>query len=425
VSNTPQPLIVDMFAGGGGASTGIHSALGRSPDIAIDHNAEAVAMHAKNHTTTRHYCADVWDVDPVKLCADQPVGLAWFSPDCKHFSRAKNGKPVERKVRGLAWLVIRWARHVSPRVIVLENVEEFQTWGPLQADGLPCLSRRGETYQHWLTALRKRGYVVEARVLRACDYGAPTGRKRLFVIARNDGAPIVWPTPTHGPMLLKRYGAAADCIDWTLPTPSIFGRPKPLVDATLRRIARGIQRFVVDASKPFIAPVTATFPPTNVDSRAVSAFLVKHYGGNYIGAGLSMLAPLDTVTTVDHHALVVSTLVKLRGQCAGADIQLPAPTITAGGTHLAEVRVFLATHVLTPQSTKPIWVHGDAYQITDIGMRMLTPRELARAQGFPDSYVIDFNVKDKPLSKTAQVRMIGNAVCPPIAAAIVAANYTT
>lgn len=468
-------LIVDSFAGGGGASHGIQIALGRPPDIAINHNAEALAMHAENHPITRHFCESVWYVDPVEACAGRPVGLAWFSPDCKHFSKAKGGRPVEGKVRGLAWVAIRWARTVAPRVIVLENVEEFQTWGPLLSDGTPCPDRRGVTFRRWLAALRKCGYEVEVRVLRACDYGAPTSRKRLFIIARNDGAPIVWPQPTHGPEKVQRYRVAADCIDWSIPTNSIFGRTKPLADATLRRIARGIQRFVLDAAQPFIVPVThagdarvhsideplrtvtgahrgelalavpllvqtgygervgqlprmldlgaplGTVVAGGAKHALAAVFLAKHYGGNYSGAGLAATAPLGTITTVDHHALVASTLIKLRGQCAGADIQQPAPTITAGGTHLAEVRVFFAKFVgAAPQ----VFINGEAYQIVDIGMRMLTPRELARAQGFPDTYRLEFAYKGKLLSKTAQVRMVGNAVCPPIAAALVAANYT-
>lgn len=470
-------LIVDSFAGGGGASHGIELALGRSPHIAINHNSEALAMHAANHPTTRHFCESVWEVDPVEACGGKPVGLAWFSPDCKHFSKAKGGKPVDQKVRGLAWIVIRWARAVAPRVIILENVEEFKTWGPLLPDGQPCPQRKGLTFKRWLAALRKCGYEIEIKELRACDYGAPTSRKRLFIIARNDGQPIVWPAPTHGPKgsCLPIYRAASECIDWSQPTPSIFGRKKPLAEATLRRIARGIERFVVNTAQPFIVPVThagsetrvhditepfrtitsahrgelALAVPTLVQTgygerpgqaprtlnlnaplgtvvgggckHALSvAFLAKHYGGGYTGAGIASDSPLDTITTVDHHALVASTLIKLRGQCAGADLHQPTPTITAGGTHLAEVRVFLQRYV----GQQPVQINGEAYQIVDIGMRMLTPRELARAQGFPDSYEIKNVARPKPLSKTAQVRMIGNSVCPPLAAALVQANFS-
>lgn len=246
-----RELIVDNFAGGGGASLGIELALGRSPDIAVNHDPEAVSMHERNHPTTRHLLGDVWDVDPVAACGGRPVGLAWFSPDCTHHSKAKGGKPRSAKRRALAWVVVRWARAVKPRIICLENVEEFADWGPLLSDGTPCPRRRGLTFRVWLGKLKAAGYDVEMRELRACDYGAPTSRKRLFVIARRDGQPIVWPAPSHGRGLAP-YRAAAECIQWLLPCPSIFERPRPLAEATQRRIARGIQRFVLDAREPFV-----------------------------------------------------------------------------------------------------------------------------------------------------------------------------
>lgn len=205
----PGEIIVDNFAGGGGASMGIEMALGRSPDIAINHDPEALAMHAANHPHTQHYCESVWDVSPKKACAGRPVGLAWFSPDCKHFSKAKGGKPVDKKIRGLAWVVCRWAAAVQPRIIVVENVEEFQTWGPLTPEGKPCPARKGITFFRWVRRLRQLGYAVEWRELKACDFGAPTIRKRLFVVARRDGQPIAWPTPTHGPGRAQYAGAGA------------------------------------------------------------------------------------------------------------------------------------------------------------------------------------------------------------------------
>lgn len=486
-------LIVDSFAGGGGASLGIEMALGRSPDIAINHDPEAIALHAANHPETRHYCESVWDVSPRKATGGKPVGLAWFSPDCKHFSKAKGGKPVEKAIRGLAWVVIRWARDVQPRVIILENVEEFQTWGPLLEDGRPCPVQRGFTFRRWLAELRGLGYQVEHRELRACDFGAPTTRKRLFVIARRDGQPIVWPEPTHGPGRPTPYRTAADCIDWALPAPSIFERPRPLAENTLKRIARGIQRYVIDAPAPFLAPLThhgdrrvhpvgEPFPtvtgahrgelaliaptlvqtgygeregqaPRSLDLHAplgtvvaggakhalVSAFLAKHYGG-VVGSALSR--PIDTVTSVDHHSLVASTMVKLRGGLADHHTtaqgwDAPAPTLTAGGTHLAEVRAFLTKYygtgtgaalatpldaITTHDRFGLVTVAGEDYAIADIGMRMLAPRELYRAQGFPDTYAIEIEHAGKPLTKTAQVRMCGNSVCPPMGAALVDAN---
>lgn len=493
-------LIVDNFAGGGGASTGIELALGRSPDIAVNHDPEAVAMHTANHPATRHFCESVWTVDPVEACGGRPVGLAWFSPDCTFHSRARGGKPFRerdtaKRRRGLAWVVTRWARAVRPRVICLENVAEFEDWGPLLDDGTPCPERRGLTFKRWVAQLRNLGYAVEWRELRACDYGAPTTRKRLFLVARCDGQPIAWPAPTHaqgGGLWTKPWRTAAECIDWTIPCPSIFDRARPLADATLRRIARGIRRYVVDAAEPFIVPVShagdtrahgldeplrtvtassrspftivaptliqtsygeregqaprtldlhqplGTVVAGGVKHALVSAFLAKHYGGHE-GSGASLRGPTDTVTTRDHHALVTSHLVKLRGECTGSATDEPVPTITASGTHIGEVRAFLLKYYGTDGDPKlrdrlhTITTHdrfgllvvaGERYQIVDIGMRMLTPRELFRAQGFPDSYRIELDVDGRPLTRTAQIRMCGNSVAPPVAAALVRANCT-
>lgn len=533
-------LIVDNFAGGGGASTGLERAFGRPVDVAINHDPEALAMHAANHPHTKHYCESVFDVDPAAITGNQPVGLVWLSPDCKHFSKAKGGKPVSKKIRGLAWIALRWAATVKPRVIMLENVEEFVTWGPLGADGRPCPKNRGRTFRSFVNALARHGYRVEHRELRACDFGAPTIRKRLFLVARRDGLPIVWPTPTHGDPksaavragALQPWRTAADCIDWSIPCPSIFERERPLKDATLRRIARGIMKFVVNSADPFIVPiahyngrdtvhsgleplrtvtshpkggslavvaptlmhvthhggdrtaaagdplatvtganrgeqalVAATLIQTGYGERpgqaprvpgldkplgtivagaakhaAVTAFLAKHYGGHE-SPGSSLNASISTITTQDHHHLVTSNLVKLRGTSRdGQAVDEPLHTISAGGTHHAEVRAFLIKYygeggqwqdAREPMHTIPtrdriglVTIHGEDYAIIDIGMRMLTPRELARAQGFLDSYVLDPFVNGKPLSKSAQVRMIGNSVCPDVATALIRANFS-
>ncbi|WP_445360551.1 DNA cytosine methyltransferase [Microbulbifer sp. EKSA005] len=448
-------LVVDSFAGGGGASTGIEAALGRPVDIAINHDPQAISMHTVNHPQTRHYCESVWDVDPRKATNGQPVGLAWFSPDCKHFSKAKGGRPVEKKIRGLAWVVIRWAATVRPRVIMLENVEEFQTWGPLAEDGRPCKKRKGQTFRSWKQQLISLGYQVEHHELRACDYGAPTSRKRLFLIARCDGKPIIWPEPTHGDGLIP-YRTAADCIDWNIPCPSIFERKRPLAENTLRRIARGVQRFVIENPEPFIVRIGHTGwsgdgmqyrlnePLTTVTSKQehclvapyiqpyygdkgnqargrtmdqplatqttenrfalCAAFLAKHYGGNYNGPGLAMTQPLSTVTTVDHHALVAAFLVKYFGNSVGTGMDEPLHTVTSRD------RFGLVT------------VHGAPYRIVDIGMRMLEPRELYRAQDFPENYIIDRDATGARITKTQQVAKCGNSVCPPIAEALVRAN---
>lgn len=490
-----KELIIDNFAGGGGASTGIELALGRSVDIAINHDAQAVAMHQINHPQTAHFCESVWDVFPLEVTNGRPVGLAWFSPDCKHFSKAKGGKPVEKKIRGLAWIVLRWAALVRPRVIMLENVEEFKTWGPLTGDGRPCPDRKGQTFRSFVHQLQEKGYAVETRELRACDYGVPTIRKRLFMIARCDGQPIAWPVPTHGAPdsegvrsgVLKPWRTAAECIDWSLPCPSVFERSKPLADNTMRRIARGLSRYVINSSDPFIVkvnhggggfrgqkisepmqtltskhgygvvapymvgaggpeyagkpkPVDVPFNTLTSENHThlVSAFLAKHFGGNYDGPGANLRDPVHTVTAVDHHALCTSHLAKLRNNQYGQENRDPMPTLTAGGGHVAEVRAFLIKYYSEggqdqdcrdPMHTIPtkdrlglITVAGEQYQIADIGMRMLEPHELYAAQGFPSTYVIAPVINGKPLPKYAQVRMCGNSVCPPLAAALVRAN---
>jgi DNA (cytosine-5)-methyltransferase 1 len=486
-------LIVDNFAGGGGASTGIESAFGRPVDIAINHDAQAVAMHAINHPDTKHYCESVFEVDPEEITSNQPVGLAWFSPDCTHFSKAKGAAPRSPRVRGLAWVVIRWARRVKPRVIMLENVEEFQDWGPLLHDGRPCPERRGQTFAKWQCQLRAAGYRVEARQLRACEYGAPTTRKRLFVIARRDGLPIVWPTPTHGPGRPLPYRTAAECIDWTLPCSSIFERTRPLADNTMRRIARGVMRYVVNSADPFIVPIAnwsadtvqpineplrtitawpkggafsvvaptlvqtgygerAGQAPRSLDLHAplgtvvaagqkhalVAAFLAKHYGDSGQRPGLDMREPVATITTTDHHALVASHLTKLRGTSTAQATTEPLHTISAGGTHFAEVRALLIKYYGSDQDPRLdvplhtvttrhrfglVTVQGQQYRIEDIGMRMLQPRELFRAQGFPEHYVIEFEHNGRQLPKAAQVRLCGNSVSPPLAEAMVRANF--
>jgi len=253
-------IIVDNFAGGGGASTGIEMAIGKSVDIAINHDLAAIAMHKANHPTTEHYCESVWEVDPVKACKGRPVDLAWFSPDCKHFSKAKGGKPKDKNIRALAWVAVKWAKLIKPRVIMLENVEEFKTWGPLSKDGTPDPKQKGKTFNLFIKTLEKLGYKVEHRELRACDYGAPTIRKRFFLVARCDGQKIVWPEPTHGDPerievrcgLMKPWRVAAEIIDWSIPCPSIFERNKPLAENTLKRIAKGIQKYVIDNPNPFI-----------------------------------------------------------------------------------------------------------------------------------------------------------------------------
>ncbi|PZM63477.1 DNA cytosine methyltransferase [Paenibacillus dendritiformis] len=402
-----REIIVDNFAGGGGASTGIELATGRSVDIAINHDPAAIAMHIANHPETEHYCESVWDVDPRKATRGRPVGLAWFSPDCKHFSKAKGGKPVEKNIRGLAWVAVRWAATVRPRVIILENVEEFKTWGPLTEDGQPDISQKGRTFRSFVNALRRHGYVVEWQELRACDYGAPTIRKRLFLVARCDGRPIVWPEPTHGdpesPEVksgkLLPWRTAAEIIDWSIPCPSIFERKKPLAENTLRRIARGIERFVINNPTPFIVRVnhsgsnhhycdsieepfkTVTSkngwglvtpyiarigqtgfggdrlqydiedPLTTVTTKAEHLLVTPVLGVNTSGhPGSPPTEPLRTVTTGGHHMLISPTLIQMGyGERPGQeprilDLGKPIGTVTAGGNKFGLAAAFLAKH---------------------------------------------------------------------------------
>lgn len=396
-----EPLIVDSFAGLGGASFGISLALGREPDIAINHDREAIALHQRNHPRTRHFCESVWSVDPLSVTGGRPVGLLWASPDCKHFSKAKGGKPVENRVRGLAWVVVRWAKSVRPAVIILENVEEFADWGPLNDDGLPDPKRRGHSFRRWLGHLKKNGYAVEHRELRACDYGAPTSRKRLFVIARSDGRPIAWPEPTHGDPGAQRdlfsrqrrpWRTALECIDWSLACPSIFDRDRPLADATDDRIASGLKRFILSSG---------TTVPTASARRAASDVRLE----TGLAAFLERHALEATASVAEHRGPARAFLVKFYGnERDGQRVDVPLGTVT------------------TKDRFGLVVVSGEGRSVSDIGLRMLTPRELARAQGFPDSFSLDVDVDGAPLSKTAQTRMVGNSVCPPIAAALVRAN---
>lgn len=404
-------IFVDNFAGGGGASTGIEIAIGRSVDEAINHDPAAIAMHKANHPETRHWCESVWDVDPRTIAAGRRVALVWLSPDCKHFSKAKGSKPVEKSIRGLAWVGIRWAATVRPRVIMLENVEEFKTWGPVivqkdkttgrvmkkvfRSDGhsfdmvvsypgevvpeeLQCMipdpNEKGRTFHSFVNALRRLGYEVEWRELRACDYGAPTIRKRLFLIARCDGKPIVWPEPTHGapdsPEVLSGerlpYKTAADIIDWSIPCPSIFDRKKPLAENTQRRIARGIEKFVINNPKPFIIKVNhqgEQFRGQDIDEPlqtitakngwgVVTPFVARIGQTGFGGDRMQYSAeqPLTTVTTKAEHLLVSPTLIQMGyGERLGQeprilDLDKPVGTVTAGGNKFGLAAAFLARH---------------------------------------------------------------------------------
>lgn len=610
-------ITVDLFAGGGGASHAMETALARAVDIAINHNAWAVGLHSANHPFTRHLCQDVWEADPRVECGGRPVGALHASPDCTHFSQAKGGQPRSRATRSLSWVVSRWAGTVRPRIITLENVKQILKWGPLIAkrdkatgrviklDGtvaavgervpldqqflIPDKKREGSTWRRFVAVLRALGYQVEWRVLRACDYGAGTTRERLYMIARCDGEAIVWPEPTHGPARAQPHVSAASSIDWSIPCPSIFGRKKPLAEATQSRIVRGIKRFVLEAAEPFIVHAThggerrphgigepmptitaanrgemMIVSPTIVQCANASANGVAS-GGDPLGTitawprggshalvapvlvqsgygektgqaprSLDISKPLGTVVAGGtKHALAAASLVKFRGTSDGGDAGHPMPTITSGAgaarpagaahamgvmaafleqanggfyqgagsaadepmpticangshqrlttAHLVTLRRNLdgqttieplsticagATHhgviecVLSPEqeagalrvaaflmryygtggqhgdlgeplatiTTKDrlalVTVHlsGVPYVIVDIGLRMLKPHELFRAQGFPASYIIDRTQDGRQVSNSRAVAMVGNSVSPPPLIAILEAN---
>ena len=600
--NLFEEITVDGFCGGGGWSTGFELGICRPVDIGINHDAAAIALHKKNHPYTKHYQCNIFEVDPVEACQGRPVGWAHFSPDCKHFSRAKGAKPVSKKIRSLAWVVVQWAAAVHPRIISMENVPEFLTWGPCiamrgqngrllkrikvmingkeveqtveAAPGenvphdlrvlTPDPKRKGKTFGQFVGHLRKLGYEVEWRELTASDYGAPTSRKRFFLLARRDKKTIIWPAATHGDPrsiavqsgYLKPWRTAAEIIDWTLPCPSIFERKKPLAENTLKRIAKGLQKFVLDNPEPFIVQVnhsgdnfrgqsldapmpTVTskhgfgvvtpyvvgicqqgggdrvrganeplstictknehcvvtpyimcnnaenlgrniqdpvptittgnrnflmaptliqyhteqsarehrgqvveMPLQTVDAAnrygLATAFISKYYGDGEQGTGSKMDAPLGTITAIDHNSIAAATLIQFNNHCDGVDVQKPLPTITAQSNHFAEVRAMLIKYygcgvgqpVTQPLDTITardrfglVTVRGVDYQIVDIGLRMLTPRELYNAQGFPPDYEIEVDCYGRAYPKKEQVARCGNAVPPAFATALVRANW--
>lgn len=470
-------LIVDNFAGGGGASTGIEMATGYSVDIAINHDPEAIKMHKANHPNTKHYCEDVWQVDPVEVCKGNPVGLAWFSPDCKHFSKAKGGKPKDKFIRGLAWVACRWAGLVRPRVIMLENVEEFKTWGPLNRGRHPIKNKQGKTFERFVQQLTDLGYKVQFKELVAADYGTPTMRKRFFMIARCDGQPIVWPDPTHAPAgseavkagLLKPYVGAYTQLDFSLPCPSIFDTSKeikekygiravrPLAPKTMERIARGLKKFVLENPEPFIIqcnhggerrPNDIREPMPTITGKhgygVVEPYMIPIGYGERDGQAPrvhDVEKPLPTIVGSGKHYLCEPYMVQI-GQTGftadrSKDVREPLHTITTSAGHFGEVRAFLIKYygdatgqdiekpldtVTTKDRFGLVTIEGVDYQIIDIGLRMLEPRELYGCQGFPDDYIIDHDYTGKTYPRSEQVRRCGNAVCPPIPAALVRAN---
>lgn len=480
-------IIVDNFAGGGGASTGIELAAGRPVAIAINHDPDAILLHKTNHPYTEHLQASVWDVDPVEVCRGRPVGLAWFSPDCKHFSKAKGAALVDRNIRGLAWIVLRWAALVRPRVIMLENVEEFQTWGPVRK-GKPVKYKAGQTFRKWKQQLSDLGYTIDHRELVAADYGAPTTRKRFVLVARCDGNPIVWPERTHAQKDSEEvksgkclpWRSAAEIIDWTIPGYSIFDSKqeimerygvkvvRPLAENTMRRVIRGVDKFTIRSGNPFVvehnyggvcaanliqyhteqteaARATGLDKPINtVDASnrygLICANLVEYYGN---GVPLDLSEPMHTVTAHDREALTAANIVEFKGQDIGQAVSKPLRTVTASAGEFAECRAVLVKagnenlghwpeirellnrhcdYHLSDDEVILLMIRGIAWYIADITLRMLTPRELYNAMGFPTDYIIDHDYMGNDYGKTKQVARCGNAVCPPMAEAMVRAN---
>lgn len=610
-TNTAQashlaPIFVDCFAGGGGWSVGFELATSKIIDIAINHDPDAILMHRTNHPYTKHYCEDIFEVSPRKAVQGRHVAWAHFSPDCKHFSKAKGGKPASKKIRGLAWVVLRWAAEVRPDIISLENVEEFKTWGPLR-NGRPIKSKAGQTFLQWKYQLEALGYEVEHRELVASDYGSPTSRKRLFVLARCDGKPIVWPQETHGDPeseavksgKLLPWRTAADVINWTLPAPSIFDSKeeikkryglkavRPLADNTQRRVIRGIDKFVLHSENPYVVPYSdsgtttpnivvvnhsggfrgqavtqplqtvtgkhgygiaqpaltpvfmansehavgsaperplgtitpgghhmmlapaliqyhseqserirgqsITEPLCTVDTanryavvapvltkyygsdehgqsaneplhtitaksregiadvqmspcedEKLAAHITKYFSGGYKGVGNVINTPVPTITDVDHNAVVISSIVKMKGSNLGQSADKPLQTVTASGMHFGTVQTVIVKvqpgielchwpevrkllnhwcdYKMKDDEILLIALNGAWYYIADIGLRMLTPRELYAASGFPPDYIIDHDFEGRLYGKTKQVARCGNAVPPPFATAIVRAN---
>lgn len=434
----PDERIIDIFSGGGGASTGILAACGRSPNLVVDYSQPALDVHAANHQHSQGLCDDVFaalGTYKQRYPSTQPVGLLWASPSCTQFSKAKTGSaPLNPSVRNLAWAVVEWARDTKARCIVLENVEEFLLWGPLDESGRPLKDRKGEFFQEWLQALQEIGYKAEWRTLVAADYGAPTTRKRLFLVARNDEAPIAWPKPSHsenpGTSGLSPWRTALEVVDWSLPCPSIFGRKKPLTDATLRRVAEGMRKYVLLAENPHVLAI---------DEGLATPFIGSHYGQS---VGRDIRRPLPTITAggSGHQLLVIPTLVtsgygERPGQLPRVPgIHKPLGTVVASGVkhalvwgHLGAadrqdlvVDLLLTHSTLTEEDIASAKARG--LLPTDIGMRLLSAKELLLAQGFPADYHIDADIEGNPISKTAQVSAIGNAVCPAVAEAIVRAN---
>lgn len=434
-------MTIDLFAGGGGFSTGFESAIGRPMTMALNHDRLAVTLHAINHPQTVHLCQDIWQADPVAAIAGRPTFWIHASPSCTQFSRSRRALPADRQLREMAWRVLDWVDASNPVIVTMENVGEMRSWGPLGDDGFPIKERAGETWEQFVQGFRDRGYQITWRMLDSADYGAPTARTRLFIVARRDGIAHEWPEATHGPGTANEWTPAAKHIDWDNPAPSIFTRKKPLADATMIRIWKGIKRFVTDAEHPFYAPKGTQVGDGADRSAQVAAFLGQNHA---LLPGRSLRQPASTICTKGAgQALITASFMSvLRNNAVGIGMDSPIGTMTASGGHFAEVRVAAERtaafctgyfsegggqlHPLeepigtmtTRDRFAIVTIHGMPHRLIDIGYRMLTVKELWPLAGFPAHYKTNPIANGKPMTEEAQKRMIGNAVVPHMAEAV-------
>lgn len=431
-----EDLIIDCFAGGGGASKGIEMALNRDIDIAVNHDPEAIRIHKVNHPNTLHLTEDIFKVDLQKQVAGRHVALMWASPDCTSHSKAKGGQPRKKGLRILPWAVYKHAKLILPDVIIMENVEEIQQWGPLDESGRPIKSRAGEDYNKFMNAMKSLGYAVESRELVAADYGAPTTRKRWYAVLRRDGKEIVWPKATHsktGDPGTEPWLECGDYMDWSDLGNSIFTRKRPLADATMRRIANGYRKYVVENDKPYI-----------VDNKDAVAFLIQYHGETKAGdsRGQLLTEPIKTIDTSNRYGLVTAFISKFYKSGTGQSCAEPLHTITTSPGHFGLISAFLIKYYgtgcgqtldapLATITTKDRFglvnvvteIDGEKYILKDIFLRMLKAEpELKRMQGFPADYVITHDAEGKRYPIKEQVARIGNSVVPVMAQVLVAAN---
>ena len=428
----PTNLIIDCFAGGGGASVGIEMALGRSVDIAVNHDPQAIRMHTVNHPKTLHLTEDIFEVDLQKYVGGRHVALMWASPDCTQFSKAKGGKPRVSGIRMLPWAVYKHAKAVQPDVIIMENVEEIQQWGPLDENGRPIKEKMGEEYVRFIASVKDLGYAFDSREMVAADYGAPTTRKRWYAIFRRDGRPIIWPKQSHFKDRKPFWKPCGDYIDWSDLGQSIFDRKRPLAEATQRRIANGIRKYIVESKNPYI-----------VKDKRVLAFLIQYHGEQKDGdsRGQVLTEPLRTIDTSNRYGLVTAFVTKFYKTGIGQGCDEPLHTITTSPGHFGVISAFLVKYYgqgcgqevsapLATITTKDrfglvnvlLTIDGERYMISDIFLRMLKPAELKIMQGFPEDYIIGCDIEWKKMSVAEQVAKIGNSVSPPVAKALVEAN---